>query len=452
MYKEILDKVPAYKEFMAVSELDHSSQQLANEYDNVELVELGKSTSGRPILCLKIGEGKRNALLFAFPHPNEPIGSLTVEFLSQFLAEHSDITDQFGYTWYMIKAIDPEGAALNEGWFKGEFDPVKFARHYYRPAPHEQIEWTFPVKYKKLNFSSPTLETQALIKIIDQIKPEFMFSLHNAGFCGVYYYVTHAIQAMFPKFQNLVNEQKLPLHRGEPETPYLKKLDAGIFQMFGVQEVYDFYEENGVENPADIIIWGTSSDDYLLRKTGGKGFTLVCEMPYFYDKALDNDSESDHNRRKLRLDLLNHMQEVHSFVKPKFQAIRKYCDQSSRIFTSIADRVDHFDQRIAPSIQHAKTSPMYEGNATIAQAFDSQVASRYYLVFGPAMLARLYQDTMMRQPELKTQFESTFVELNHWVEQNIRDLLKGTDFEVIPIQKLVRVQVGSALIAIQNLV
>ncbi len=452
MYKEILDKVPAYKEFMTVAELDQSSQQLAKEFDNVELLELGKSTSGRLISCLKIGDGKRNALLFAFPHPNEPIGSLTVEFLSQFLAEHSDITDQLGYTWYMIKAIDPDGAALNEGWFKGEFDPVKFAHHYYRPAPHEQIEWTFPVKYKKLNFSSPTLETQALIKIIDQIKPEFMFSLHNAGFCGVYYYVTHAIPAMFPQFQNLVNEQNLPLHRGEPESPYLKKLDTGIFQMFGVQEVYDFYEENGVENPADIIIWGTSSDDYLLKVTEGKGFTLVCEMPYFYDKALDNDSESDYNRRKLRLDLLSYMQEVHGFVKPKFQALRKYCEQSSRIFTSIADRIDHFDQRMAPRIQHAKTAPMYEGKATIAQAFDSQVASRYYLVFGPAMLARLYQDTMMRHPELKPQFESTFVELNGWVEQNIRDLLKGTNFEVIPIQKLVRVQVGSALITIQNLV
>ena len=104
IFKKIFDSVPDYKEFMTVDELDASSRKLAEIFKSVELSNIGESGSGRPILCLKIGNGKKNALLFAFPHPNEPIGSLTVEFLSKYLAENPDITNELDYTWYLIKA------------------------------------------------------------------------------------------------------------------------------------------------------------------------------------------------------------------------------------------------------------------------------------------------------------------------------------------------------------
>ncbi|MFX1255766.1 MAG: M14 family zinc carboxypeptidase [Promethearchaeota archaeon] len=449
--EKILDCVPAFKEFMTVEELDHSSRMLADEFKSVDLINIGTSTAGRTISCLKIGKGRKNAFCFAFPHPNEPIGSLTTEFLSHFLAENTDITNDLGYTWYLIKAIDPDGAALNEGWFKGKFDPVKYAKNYYRPAPHEQIEWTFPIKYKKLEFSSPPPETQALMKIIDEIKPSFMFSLHNAGFCGVYWYVTHEIKEMFPDFIKLTEQQKLPIHRGEPETPFIKKHHPAIFQMFGIKEEYDFYEENGVENPQELVKCGTSSDDYLRRVTEGQGLTLVCEMPYFYDKAVGDDSLTDYDRRKKRLEAIEFHKETHKYTKPHFEAIRKYCDQSSRIFTSVADGMDNFEKRITPIIHHTKTSSMYEGKATVAQAFDSMVASKYYGTFRGAMIARLCKEAASSHPEVKGELNKIRNELEEWVEQTIKNTLKGTNFEVIPIQKLVKVQVGSALIAIRHL-
>ncbi|MFX0204454.1 MAG: M14 family zinc carboxypeptidase [Candidatus Hodarchaeota archaeon] len=448
---EVLEKVPNYNEFLTIEELNESSKKLANDFEPVELTEIGRSREGRPISCLKIGEGVKNALLFAFPHPNEPIGSLTIEFLSRYLAENPEITKELGYTWYFIKAIDIDGAALNEGWFKGEFDPIKYVKHYYRPASHEQIEWTFPVKYKKLEFSTPPPETQALISLINRIKPKFMYSLHNAGFCGVYWYVSHVIEDVFSRLPQLAEQVQLPIHRGEPEAPFLKKLRPAIFQMFGVQEYYDFMEENGVENPQEIIKSGTSSDDYLKQVTAGQGFTLVCEMPYFYDKDLGDESSSNFNRRELVLKSLQFGKEAHGFVKPHFESIMEYCDPSSKIFTSVADSVENFDKRIAPEIHHAKTSPMYEGKASIAQAFDSMVARRYWAVFRPAMTARLCKAAIENHPEVKTKLIGIKDELDQWVVQTIKETLKDTHFEVIPIQKLVKVQVGSALTTVQYL-
>ncbi|MFW9877451.1 MAG: M14 family zinc carboxypeptidase [Candidatus Thorarchaeota archaeon] len=448
---KILENIPDFKEFLTVDELNDSSRKLAEKFKSVELINIGESDSGREILCLKIGNGKRNALLFAFPHPNEPIGSLTVEFLSEYLAENPDFTDKLGYTWYLIKVIDPDGAILNEGWFKGKFDPLKYARNYYRPPNHEQIEWTFPIEYKKLVFSNPPPETRALIKLIDEIKPSFMYSLHNAGFCGVYWYLSHDIKAMYPDLIKLAKQNQFPIHRGEPEAPYLKELHPAIFQMFGIQESYDFFEENGVDDPQELIKCGTSSDDYLLTKTENKGFTLICEMPYFYDKALDNDFISEYNRREIILDYFDFAKEIHKFAKDKFNSIKEYCNPSSRIFTSTADFVDNYRKRLEPHIEYTKTTEKYNGKATIAQAFDSLVASKYYSSLQLGMLARLCEEVRSNHPELKEMIQSIKSEVDLRVEQIVNNVLKEANFEIIPIQKLVKIQVGSALIAIQNL-
>ncbi len=448
---EVVGKVPDYKEFLTVKELHDSSTRLAEEFNSVEMTKVGESGEGRPISYLKIGDGPRNALLFAFPHPNEPIGSMTVEYLSKYLAENPDYVDTLGYTWYLINAIDPDGAALNEGWFKGGFTPLKYAQNYYRPPGHEQIEWTFPVQYKNLSFNSPPPETRALIKVIDQVKPNFMFSLHNAGFCGVYYYISHPNNTLYPRYEKLVDSQELPLHRGEPEAPFIKKLAPAVFNMFGVSSSYDFYLENGVEDPSQIIKNGTSSYDYLLGATGGKGFTLVCEMPYFYDKALGDDTETEHQRRDLVEETLKHSLDDYLYLKPVFDIISDYCPKTHRLYTTVADNMDNFMKRHEPRVHNAENNPMYDGKATVAQAFDSLTATRYYQAFRPAMAARLCKLASETSPSKSGKLLDIKEELDGYVEEKVKEVISGTDFEVIPIQKLVKVQVGSALITMQSL-
>jgi hypothetical protein len=448
---EIIEKVPDYKEFLTIEELETSSVKLADEYETVELERIGNSGEGRPINYLKIGEGKKNALLFAFPHPNEPIGSMTVEFLSKHLAANPELVNELGYTWYLIKAIDPDGASLNEGWFKGKFTPLKYVKNYYRPPGHEQIEWTFPVEYKNLHFDNPPPETQALMHLIDKIKPDFMFSLHNAGFCGVYYYISHPKKTLYSQYENLVNRQNLPLHRGEPETPYIKKLAPAVFQMFGVSQSYDFYMENGVDDPSQIIRNGTSSDDYLRKVTDDQGFTLLCEMPYFYDKALGDNSLTDYYRRDLVVDANLFSKEMYEYLKPRFDAIRDYCPKNHRLYTTIEDSMDYFLKRYEPRMNNALNNPMYDGKATVAQAFDSMTAVRYYQTFRPAMTARLCEYAAMKSPGRAKMFIDLKEELDGFVEEKVSEVIEGSDFEVIPIKKLVKVQIGSALITMQSL-
>jgi hypothetical protein len=86
---------------------------------------------------------------------------------------------------------------------------------------------------------------------------------------------------------------------------------------------------------------------------------------------------------------MNYSLEEYKYLKPKFEAIREYCPQAHRLYTTVADGIDNFMKRHEPRLNNAENNPMYEGKATVAQAFDSLTATRYYQTFRPAMMARL---------------------------------------------------------------
>ena len=120
--------------------MDESSRRLAQEYpESVTLFEMGRTREDRPLLCLKIGEGERNALMFGCPHPNEPIGAMLLEYLSRRLAEDRALRRTLGYTWYIVKAWDADGLVKNEGWLKGPFNIYHYARNFFRPAGYAPL-------------------------------------------------------------------------------------------------------------------------------------------------------------------------------------------------------------------------------------------------------------------------------------------------------------------------
>jgi hypothetical protein len=397
---------------------------------------IGASTEGRPIELLTIGHGKRTALFLGAPHPNEPIGVLTLEFLSRLLCERSDLREQLDCTFLIVKASDPDGLALNEGWFKGAFSPLKYALNYYRPPQDEQVEWGFPIHYKTLHFTTPPAETQAVMRLMEQHRPVFFSSLHNASFCGVYFYLSRRLPELFLQLHQLVADQELPLHHGEPEVPYIQPWDRAIYPLFGAQEGYDFLEKNLGEDPAPYFSTGTSSDDYL-KKLVPQALSLVCELPYYSDPVLEDTTPAGISRREAMAEGMRRTEETVQVLEAHFLALRARLPQD-RLFRSVAEYLRRTPKRLVAQ-RNALTAPAYQQEATQAQAFDARVCRSFHCL--------LYLGEMYRLATAVGE-KGRAEEIREHITERMEQISAESTLHILPLKKLVAIQAGSGLLAL----
>jgi hypothetical protein len=435
----LLARVPDHREFLSPEELAASSRALASDFPGLVRSEIvGHSAEGRPIELLTIGHGRHPALLVGVPHPNEPIGTLTLEFLCRLLCEDDALRARLDATLYVIKVADPDGLALNAGWLKGEFSALRYALDFYRPPHREQVEWSFPVDYKTLRFTTPSPETAAVMRVMERARPRFFYTLHNAGFCGVYFYVSAKVPALFDAFRQLVAAQGLPLHRGEPEVPYLRTLAPAIYELFGIDDTYEYLARTLGRDPAPIIDAGTSSDDWLRRV--GEAFSLVCELPYYTAPGLADTGPSGRSRRDAVLAGVAREETLVAECAAAFGVVASRAPDH-RLTRSVAEYVAKAPQRLAAERAEAATAA-YDREATRAEVLDSTVCKPFYhvLYLGEARRVSLLADDAA---------------LADGLGARIADLVGSISTEsalsVLPLRPLVSVQAGAGLLALDGL-
>ncbi|MFC7137353.1 hypothetical protein ACFQRB_14655 [Halobaculum litoreum] len=201
------------------------------------------------------------------PHPNEPIGSTTVDFLLHELAENDALRDSLDYEFVCVPVADPDGVRRNEGWFDGPFTLSNYAGNFYRPPPSEQIEATFPIRHEGYTYDDPTPGTRALATLIDEHDPAFLFSLHNAAFGGCYYYATERLDPLHGTLQSIPEEHGVPLNRGDPEDHRNEAFADGVFRLPTFEDRYD--AQTGDGDPREAELLGGNAFDYARRATDG---------------------------------------------------------------------------------------------------------------------------------------------------------------------------------------
>ncbi|MDD3796522.1 MAG: M14 family zinc carboxypeptidase [Lachnospiraceae bacterium] len=478
-YQEILSEIPDYKEFLTVDELDASSIGLASRYpDRVELTVIGHSRKGHPIRCLKIGKGTRRVLSFACPHPNEPIGAMTLEYLSGFLAENEEFLKKMDCTWYLIKCVDPDGTRLNEGWFKGPFTLRNYAEHYYRPAMKEQVEWTFPIDYKNLHFHDPIPETQALMKLIEEIRPDFLYSLHNAGFGGVFWYISRDHPSLYSRLTEIARRQEIPLSLGEPEMPCCVSLAPAVYKMLSVEDMYDFYEKYVCPDPSMLINSGASSDSYANRFGGT--LTLVSELPYYYNAMVNDETPSDMSRRDAVLENCERARHCCQFLKGQMEKIGDLIEQDNPFRQMICDLLQTMGADSDGKIQMIQNDPQYDRRAKKCEVFDNLYGNTFKWMLFTGLLVHMIREKERELAEDKRNLENQngcknsdgrktrenqdgcdnwedrkqiFSEVYEAGQKELDQMedyvTSHVDYEVIPIRKLVAVQLECALAALE---
>ena len=440
--KQIASDIPDYSVFLTIDELTESSHQLVKDFPDIASIRIvGHTRRGDPIELLTIKGGPFSAFVFGGPHPNEPIGTMTIEYLSRRLCEDPALREELGYTWHFIKSIDSDGMRLNEGWFKGPFTPTNYARHYYRPEPAAQVEWTFPIDYKTLHFNNPLPETQALMKVIDEAKPQFMYSLHNAGFGGVFYYVTRDCPSLYSAFHEIPEWFGLALDLGEPETSSAITLAPAVYKTIDMEHEYDHLEALGVPDPAVAISAGASSDAYARKYNT---FSLVVEMPYYDEPRVNDQSVTEVTRREALLKKLDQADEFGTWMTSRLESIQPYLHLDTAIRSATETFLKLGVSWHANERRHVEISDEFLRLATQAELFSAQIVGHFYDFLILGMFSRMLNEEVAAgnsEPLVSEMAD----EVARFLEAEGTALEGKLQYRVLPIQDLVGVQVCAGL-------
>ena len=450
LFEKLLEEIPSYEHFLTAEELDENSRKLAEKYpDAVSLSVIGKSRAGKDLLCLKIGDEPKTALMFGLPHPNEPIGTMMLEYLTERLAADEELRHAFGYTLYAVKAWDYDGYERNEGWIKGPYTLTNYSRNFYRPIGKQQVDWTFPVDYKELHFHDVMPEAEAMMKLIDAIRPDFIYSLHNAGFGGVYWYLTKDLDKnLYESLYEAPRKQEIPIHFGEPESPALQVFYPAVFESGGICQEYDYLEKYGVKDIASEIDCGTCSDEYAHQLCGS--ITFLTEMPYFYDARIADRSESDITRGEAIKTRIAWTKESNRKLKEAL-ALSEDCLGNDNPFR---DSVVCFMKTGSDEaeLRMADEDPAYQNKATVAEKFDSIQCSKFYRLLSYGMLVRANELALSRLTEATPENGIRRAKLQKGLARSAElhaalseELEEEMQYSVIPIRKLVNVQLECGL-------
>jgi len=283
-FSHVLESFPDYKEYLSVDELNASSQQLAKEYpDKVKLIDLGKSGNGESIWCLKIGEGRYKALIHGFPNPEEPFGGVILDYFSRVLAEDDKLREELGYTWYLIKCSDPDGARPNEGFLRGPHTPMNFTLNYYRTPHNLTGEMCFPYRYGPLDLNKPVPETLALMKLMDAIHFDFVSSLHMMKWGGITYEVPGPCPSLYPALYEVAKRLHI-----FPRKRLGTTIAPGIQQADYLTPARNWVKAKAAGKEALEEIAGCYIYEYGLVRNP-KLFMMVPECCIWYDPRMWND-------------------------------------------------------------------------------------------------------------------------------------------------------------------
>lgn len=454
--EKILSYIPKIDVFMTVDEMDKSTFELKEKYPDVVTIEkAGESRQGHPLYCLKIGNGRKKALMYGCPHPNEPIGCMMLEHFSWILCEHKEVLEELDTTFYMIKAIDPDGLNMNKGWLKGPFTYASYASNFYRPVSDAQVEWTFPIDYKNYSFHAPINETKILMKLMDEIKPDFVYSLHNSSFGGVYFYVSKNDPMILSKLPLAAKRASLPLNLGEPECAFSKIFAPAIYEILSAVQYYDYYEKTLPGDPCEAMICGGSSLDYM-NKVNPNAFILMCEEPYFYcPDSADASLCENMTRKEAILKGFEIQREVTDKLRELVSALQKYASSSSFYMRSLHMYTESHEQE-----ENAQRSLMtqhpeaYEQLATKASRFDSLIARGWYPLLAFGMVKGCVLETMNEHDwneEEKKELQDLMTSAQSYIDEKCAQIEAQMPCQPIEIRKLVSVQMESAIIVLENL-
>jgi hypothetical protein len=441
-FSEIIDKVPNYEHYMTVEELDRSSETLAKEFsEDVKLLKLGKTKGGHELTALQIGNGTHNALIHAFPNPEEPLGGLVLNYLSEALAENRQLLSELDYTWYIIKCIDPDGARWNEEYLKGPYTPLNFSLNYYRTPVFDTGEENFPYRYAGiLDLNKPTPETLALMKVMTGKSFDFISSLHNMKVGGISYQVPEPCPEIYAPLQQIAKANGIFLRKR------VGFMLAPGFQLAGYLTPATNYITLRAQGRSPLQeITGAYIFEYA-RMMNPYVFMMVPECCTWYDLRCYDDSPAG-SKLRATWDYVSHSsRESTKLLVDTFKEVRSSITDRSVFYVMLEDIVEELTNPKIPVIDPdpVLTDKELDRETTVAQKTATEARIDVYRMFNIGAEIRMI-DQQLRSSGSDTKLVSARDKLRSKIEE-FNDVVKRRyDLRHFPLRNLVTMNTGSLL-------
>ncbi|MDB5079255.1 MAG: hypothetical protein JWP00_1179 [Chloroflexi bacterium] len=440
--RKVADAVPEYPAFLTVEELNASTRKLTADFpDLVTVRPLGKSQGGFPLELISIGNGPKSALVVGTPHPNEPIGCMTIEFLTRHLCENNELREELGYTWHFIKSIDPDGLKLNEGWLKGPFTISNYLNHFFREALFDQAEYSFPADYKILHFDNVNPQTQAWIKAQELTRPDFQYSLHNSELGGVFYLISDDAPPLYDLFGELPGWFNLALDPvGEPGITN-QAFAPAVSPLPSIKGIIDELEAAGTTDPSSFWKAGFSSYEFARQYNT---YSLVVEMPYWDNQRFLDQTPTNTSYHELIKEYLQAEDNSHEWLDPRIEAARALLLPGNNLFlNAVQEQIKNTKRRLGP-LRESLQKPEEDRMATQADIFLYRTT---FIMFQQRPLTMFKR--MLEEEIAKGNSNPTFVELHGEASTRLEDVCKvleeTIEYRNIPIRELAAVQACAGL-------
>lgn len=455
---QVLRDLPRFERFCSVAKLRGAVESLrGNHHFAVEVA--GESGNGIPIEHVTTGKGAVKVLVVGYPHCMEPIGSLAVHSLMSLLGQRNAALLGANVEWHILPCIDPDGALLNEGWSQQPFSLESYMRNYYVQTPRHQADMSLPFEHKKVSWQQPSREARILQGILDRVRPDFLYSLHNARpACGSFFLTTRDLgEGCNQRLLRLVKECDIPLNETAPRMGGYVRIAEGVYEIGSIREVYDYFERAGDVAPEKVLEdVGCGGPEYL-QSIHPEAVSFIAELDYVRLPAdgLGADTKIRLRQLKLRIDaenkflastMLEAWDDLHDDLDPESPFYRKFVEE----LVNRRHRI-HEELPLMWSFEQTRNlmfNPAYRGTVSERDRMYIWLWSRFMPMcnaygFVRALKAGRRTDRLRKAIE---RMESIF-------EEALDELRREVDFRLLtPIDcnVLARASVGSGLIALNS--
>ncbi|WP_329176141.1 M14 family zinc carboxypeptidase [Streptomyces sp. NBC_01477] len=239
---------------------------------------VGRSREGRPLYLLTVGLDRprvRNILVVAGPHSDERVGAASALRIAERVALDPQLHVGAGAAWHFLLCLDPDGTLRSEKGPVVRRTPAKHFRHAYRPPADEQPEWAPSIRPP----GDQLPESEALIRLIDELRPVLQCSLHGNDIGGSWIQLTRDLPGLAEPLGKISAERDVPVQTGTYDALYWQASGPGVYLM----------PEPGERAQFDSLPEDVSRSTWIRPHAYG-GMTALFEVPMWASPGVSDTS------------------------------------------------------------------------------------------------------------------------------------------------------------------